>query len=265
MGSPKIALKQLMENQPIVASRNSGILLIIPFYNEAARISTEEFTKAFTKYGQIDFLLVDDGSSDNTAEILKAFEITFSNVRVLLGESNSGKASSIRRGVLDSGDLKYEYIGYIDADLATPFSEFENLATFATKNKIYDFVMGSRIKKMGSTIQRYQYRHYIGRVFATLISGLILKIPVYDTQCGAKIIKAKLASELFAEPFITKWLFDVELLLRYQKKTPDFHRHIYEFSLNIWTEKGNSKITLSDIFGFPFQLFKIYFNYKCYI
>lgn len=236
------------------------MLVVIPFYNEESRISIEEYNRVFSKYKEEDFLLVDDASSDNTLEILNNFQKNFPNVFVFSLLKNAGKAEAIRNAVLQS-KTQQKHIAYLDADLATPMEELYKMKVFLSENPKYDFIMGSRIKRMGSTITRYAYRHYLGRIFATIISSVILKIPVYDTQCGAKTIETKLALELFKDPFVSKWLFDVELLLRYKKINPDFGTLIYEFPLNTWIEQGKSKIRFTDFIKFPFQLIKIYFHY----
>jgi len=75
----------------------------------------------------------------------------------------------------------------IDADLSTPLSEITRLLDI-TKTKSLDFVLGSRIKIIGSSIKRKAYRHFFGRIVATFIDSGILKLDIYDTQCGAKII-----------------------------------------------------------------------------
>lgn len=237
------------------------LLLIIPFYNESFRISKQEFFEIFEKYASFDFLLVDDGSSDVTLMILKQFSETFSNVSLLEMGSNSGKAESIRQGVLKKGASKYNYIGYLDADLATPMNEINNLYTIISNSNSFFFVMGSRIKLIGNQVKRSLTRHYIGRIFATIISQFILKIPIYDTQCGAKIIDANLAFQLFKTPFKTKWLFDLELLLRFKKIDSEYYNKTIEIPLNTWIEKGNSKIKFKEMIVFPFQLLKIYIHY----
>lgn len=236
------------------------MLVIIPFYNEESRISKEEYIGLFSEFKEEDFLLVDDASTDNTLKILHNFQDNFLNVSVFSLSKNVGKAEAIRSAVIQN-KTQQKHIAYLDADLATPMEELYKMKVFQSENPKYNFVMGSRIKRLGSTIIRYTYRHYLGRVFATIISGFILKIPVYDTQCGAKIIETKLASNLFKEPFVTKWLFDVELLLRYKKISSDFDKLIYEYPLNVWTEKGKSKIRLTDFIKFPFQLIKIHLHY----
>ncbi|MDP2162255.1 MAG: glycosyltransferase [Flavobacterium sp.] len=236
-------------------------LLIIPCFNEGKRMVGEELSIEFEKNSTIDFLLVDDGSTDATAQFLVELEQKHNNVTSLLLSKNVGKAEAIRNGLLANSGEKYAFIGYLDADLATPISEMVNILKFAKKNPNYRFLMGSRIKRLGSNINRYSYRHYIGRFFATIISGIILKTPIYDTQCGAKIIEYKLAQTLFEKPFLTRWLFDVELLLRMKQLNSDFYKEVYEYPLETWIEKGNSKIRLKDMLQLPFQLIKIHLAY----
>lgn len=236
-------------------------LLIIPCFNEGKRIVGEELSIEFEKNSTIDFLLVDDGSTDATTQFLVELEQKHINVTSLLLSKNVGKAEAIRNGLLANSGEKYAFIGYLDADLATPISEMVNILNFAKKNPNYRFLMGSRIKRLGSNINRYSYRHYIGRFFATIISGFILKTPIYDTQCGAKIMEFKLAQKLFEKPFLTRWLFDVELLLRMKQLNSDFYKEVYEYPLETWIEKGNSKIRLKDMLQLPFQLIKIHLAY----
>lgn len=238
---------------------SNRILLIIPCFNEANRISIEEFQTNFDQYQTTDFLFVNDGSTDTTIEILTNFATHFENVKFLDCKENKGKAESIRRAVLNTDLDQYEYVGYLDADLATPVSEWQKLSHFIVQHPNYKFVMGIRHRRLGNTIERSDARHYLGRIFATIISAFILKVGVYDTQCGAKIIQKELAKDLFSKPFITKWIFDVELLLRL--KNVSNLKEVYEYPLDIWIEKGESKIKFSDFILMPFQLLKLYFHY----
>jgi len=236
------------------------LLLIIPFYNEQKRISIIEFRNAFEISNDIHYLLVNDGSFDSTLSILKEFENQFKNVHVLNLLKNSGKAEAIREGINSQKQTTYDYVGYLDADFSTPIFEMVKLLEFAKRNPSFEIIMGSRIKLLGNTIIRSSSRHYLGRIFATIISKFILKIPVYDTQCGAKIIRMKTASRLFEKPFITRWIFDVEILLRFKNDDAKFLK-VSEFPLSQWIEKGNTKIRLKEFVNFPFQLVKIYFHY----
>lgn len=237
------------------------VIFIIPFFNEENRIDIFEYQHAFKENQWVDFLLVDDGSTDCTSTILTDFENNFVNVSTLLLANNIGKAEAIRKGVLSVSESTYLYLGYLDADLATPVSEMIRMLYFSEEHDKIDFIMGSRIKLIGNNVTRSLKRHYIGRVFATIISQFILKTPIYDTQCGAKIIKFNLAKSLFEKPFFTKWLFDVELLLRFKAINSNYIYKTSEFPLNIWVEKGNSKIKFIDLLLVPYQILKLYVSY----
>lgn len=244
-----------------MASKKTRILIIIPFYNEDKRILKDAFFKAFSLYNNYDFLLVDDSSKDNTPQILESFSDEFENVFSLNLKENNGKAEAIRKGLSFFNQKYYDYIGFLDADLATPFEELVMLEKYISSNPSILMVMGTRIKLLGNNVNRSLFRHYFGRVFATIISQFILKIPVYDTQCGAKIFDAKLARMLFDKPFVTKWLFDVELLLRFKDIDGNFHKKIVERPLQTWEEKGESKIKVYEFMLVPYQIVKIYFKY----
>ena len=231
------------------------ITIIIPFYNEVARINLEKFKQIFNAFPHYNFVLVDDGSSDQTIEILEEFKAEFFTIQVLKLAKNVGKAEAIRSAVLSISNC--DFISYYDADLATPFSELDKLIQFSIQNPTYKMVMGARIKLIGNGVKRSLKRHYFGRIFATIVSQFILKVAVYDTQCGAKVINYHIAKQIFEKPFISKWLFDVELLKRLQK-THNLKDTVKEIPLEKWEEIGNSKIKVSDFFQLPFQLFQIY-------
>lgn len=235
------------------------IVIIIPFYNEVARINLDSFYQIFTAFPNYNFLLVDDGSSDQTIQILEEFQSKFSSIEVLKLPKNLGKAAAIRSGVLSISDA--DFIAYYDADLATPFSELDKLIQFSIQNANYKLVMGARIKLIGNGVKRSLKRHYFGRIFATIVSQFILKVAVYDTQCGAKVIDYQTAKQIFEKPFISKWLFDVELLKRLQKNH-DLKQVVKEIPLEKWEEIGNSKIKVGDFLRIPFQLFQIYRKYE---
>ena len=108
-----------------------------------------------------------------------------------------------------------------------------------------DFVTGCRLRRLGADIRRSPLRHLVGRVFATAAS-LHLKLPVYDTQCGAKLFRRETAEALFAEPFTTRWLFDVELFDRYQRRygRDAAMRRICEHPLAVWHDVPGSTLRL---------------------
>jgi glycosyltransferase involved in cell wall biosynthesis len=236
------------------------ICIVIPCYNEEKRLPVEAFEN-YLETHLISFCFVDDGSTDNTFLVLEKLRSKFSEkVIVIKNISNIGKAESVRKGINYALKFKdFEYVGYFDADLATPLSEINHLLQFLVASNNYAFALGSRILRLGVKIERYPSRHYVGRVFATFAS-IVLKLPVYDTQCGAKIFKSDLARNIFEKPFISKWLFDIELIARTKKKYPI--NVFIEIPLNEWVEIGDTKIKFLDVMKFPFDLIKIYSFYK---
>lgn len=238
--------------------------IIIPCYNEEKRLPTKTFLK-FIQNKDIHFCFVNDGSSDNTIDVLNSIKIQEPDkVLVINNNKNVGKAEAIREAVLELYNLKlYDYIGFFDADLATPLFEIENLRNYFIKNDSLILVMGSRIKRMGANVNRKFHRFLFGRIFATIISANVLKLPVYDTQCGAKLFSTKIPVAVFEDKFITKWLFDVELIIRIKKLFGnDIIEKIVEYPLLEWVEKGESKVKFTDFLNTPKEILKIKRKYK---
>jgi dolichyl-phosphate beta-glucosyltransferase len=124
--------------------------------------------------------------------------------------------------------------------------------------------MGARVKLSGRHIERRALRHYLGRVFATL-AALVLDLHVYDTQCGAKLFRVSDALRaMFAEPFVSRWIFDVELLARFLNQhaarglVPAARECIYEFPLEAWEDVGASKVKPRDFLAAPLELWRIH-------
>lgn len=240
------------------------VCIIIPFYNESNRIDKEAFISFLTKENEYSMLLVDDGSTDATLLALnKMEELMPEQIKILSLEQNSGKAEAVRQGVQQALAWKtFDYLGYMDADLATPLNEAPYLVGHFNKKQI-QFVFGSRVKLYGWDIQRSLKRHYFGRIFATYV-GFLFKLDIYDTQCGAKFFSHNMAKDLFNEKFVSKWFFDIELLLRLGKQAPNqnYGNILLEVPLRHWNEKGDSKLKMSDFLKTPFELNKIRRKYR---
>ncbi len=243
------------------------ICLIVPCYNEESRLDTNAFETFIDKNPNIHICFVNDESSDKTLSILQQLCTKIpTNTHILNLESNSGKAEAIRRGMLKMLDQKnnnFEYIGFWDADLATPLDDVLNFIKIATDRNL-SLIFGSRILRIGGNIKRKRMRHFLGRVFATLASTL-LQIPVYDTQCGAKLFKRDVIAQIFEKQFISYWIFDVEIFFRLSllfssKKV--FLDSLYEYPLSKWTDVSGSKIKLSDYLHVPHELVRIFFKYR---
>ena len=242
------------------------ICLVIPCYNEFERFSSQPILDYCEKNINLDICLVNDGSTDQTIELLRKVHIVDKNRFHLLDLSNNvGKAEAVRQGInyLLKKTNRYDYLGYIDADLSAPITEVNHLLSFCNGNFTHNLIMGSRVKRMGAKIERSVARHYLGRAFAT-VSGILLKLPFYDTQCGLKLIKSESCIVIFGTPFLSKWLFDVEIIARISKQygMDIAKKEILEVPLNNWIEVDGSKIKLRDMFVVPIQLIRIYFAYK---
>jgi dolichyl-phosphate beta-glucosyltransferase len=250
----------LPQSKPLNRRPELSLLLIIPCYNESRRIGLPAFENALATNPEMSFLFVDDGSSDDTYNTLQAGAATHGRRwQVIRLEKNMGKAEAVRRGVMHAG-REFLFLGYWDADLSTPVEEVSLMMPHLKAGK--RLVMASRWKRLGATVKRNEVRHYFGRVFATLASNL-LRLPVYDTQCGAKLFSAELR-DLFSAPFYSRWIFDIELLARFRNKygRDKALSEIFEHPVNSWIEKGDSRIKASHILRVPFDLLRIARKYN---
>lgn len=222
-------------------------VLVVPCYNEEQRLDASAFLTLLDDPG-VDLLFVDDGSKDGTRARLQQLAAQHpQRIAVLALEHNVGKAETVRQGMRAAIARRADFAGYADADLATPASEIGRLVRVMRDADAHaDAILGSRIALLGSHIERNMARHYVGRVFATAAS-IMLRIAVYDTQCGAKVFRCTPAlSAALSEPFISRWAFDVELLGRLLAGTPGVPAlpasAIREEPLLIWRDIAGSKL-----------------------
>src|SRR5205085_10952421 len=129
----------------------------------------------------ISFLLVNDGSTDATARVLREIaEKMPRRLEVLDLPSNAGKGEAVRQGMLRLRATDAQYVGYWDADLATPLDAIPSFVALLDERPGVVMVMGARVQLLGRRIVRKWPRHYLGRVFATGAS-MTLRLPCYDT------------------------------------------------------------------------------------
>lgn len=234
-------------------------IIVVPCYNEGVRLRGDAFIDYVQAHDGISFLFVEDGSTDNTAAVLtELVRQRPEQLSMLLLPENIGKAEAVRAGVLAAIKKEPEYIGFWDADLATPLWEIDRFLSVFQQGNERALVMGARIKRLGAEIVRHRHRHYIGRGVAMLVSRT-LDLAVYDTQCGAKLFRRQLAEEVFAEPFVSTWLFDVELLARIisrygRRRTEEM---VFELPLTCWRDIGGSKVNFLFACKIPFELLRI--------
>lgn len=244
----------------------TNAIIVIPCYNEAARLDVEAFRR-FVAYGRsLQFLFVNDGSTDETLTVLEGLCRADSKHFVLHNlPQNRGKAEAVRQGVLRAMELGCDLVGYWDADLATPLEAIAEFQAFLEAHQTVEIVMGARVKLLGRRIERRPLRHYLGRIFATTAS-IALGLAVYDTQCGAKLFRTTpTIGQLFAEPLRTNWIFDVELLARFvrcrRSAGKPVEEAIYEMPLDQWREVRGSKVRVRDFVKAFFGLGTIYWTY----
>ncbi len=228
------------------------LALVVPCYNEAARLNPEAFLQFVATHQGVQLVLVDDGSSDGTWEILERIRAAApAAVTTLRHSPNRGKAEAVRAGILAGLAQRAALVGFFDADLATPLGVVDDFLAVLRDRPGVEFVLGSRVMLMGRDIKRKATRHYLGRVFATAVSHA-LDLPVYDTQCGAKILRATAATAtLFDTPFRSPWIFDVELIARYLRLPvapgePARRDRLYELVLPAWHHRPGSKLRWYD-------------------
>lgn len=216
-----------------------NICLIVPCYNEAARLDLARFEAAVDAYG-LHVVFVDDGSTDGTATLIR--EHSSDRIRLIELGRNGGKAEAVREGMIKATAFPFyhqlDWIGFWDADLATPLAELPRFLTFQSLFGIKaDAIFGSRVSRLGSRIRRKALRHLLGRVFVTVTSAL-LGTRAYDSQCGAKIFRPGVVRRCFEERFVTRWLFDLEILLRLGDAV------VLEYPLAEWADVGGSKLKI---------------------
>jgi len=241
--------------------------IIIPCYNEEKRLDVPSFTAFTSQSHRITFLFVNDGSTDRTLPLLESLKASDpTRFTVLNLQQNQGKAEAVRQGVLAALDARPDYVGFWDADLATPLDTIPGFIDMAESRPELEMIIGSRVKLLGRRIERRRSRHYLGRVFATAVSA-VLGLEVYDTQCGAKLFRASsLVKSLFQQPFHSRWIFDVEIIARLirerrGKQLPQPERVIYEFPLTEWRDIPGSKLEYRDFLRAAWELFRIRSRY----
>ena len=208
-------------------------VLVIPCYNESKRLDFDELKKYSD---QFTYFFVDDGSEDNTSDIIK--ENLGEGATIISLKHNRGKAEAVRTGMLRAIEqTDSPLIGFWDADLATPINEALRAMSYLGSSDKTLSVWCSRVVRLGADVKRSKRRHYLGRIFATFL-GFFLNLHSYDSQCGAKLFRRGVIPVAFGEKFISNWVFDVEIAMRLGTK------QIFEMPVLQWHHRKGSKIRL---------------------
>jgi glycosyltransferase involved in cell wall biosynthesis len=234
--------------------------LVVPCFNEETRLDRAALL-ALAEAPRLELLFVDDGSTDGTVRVLEELRSKEPDrIRVLPLDRNVGKAEAVRQGMLQALTRGVAIVGFADADLATPPDELVRIRDELAANE-WSVAVGSRVLLMGARIERHLARHVVGRLFATLAAN-ILRMPFYDTQCGAKFFRDTPALRAaLAHPFLSRWAFDIELLGRLRIGTGDAPgialEQFREVPLRRWVAVSDSKLSFGGMTKTLLDLAKI--------
>jgi dolichyl-phosphate beta-glucosyltransferase len=184
--------------------------IVIPAYNESARIpaTLRSVVDCIRARGwDAEVVVVNDGSRDDTADVVREFARTAPEIRLLENGTNRGKGYSVRHGVLQALG---EIVMFTDADLSSPIEEADGL--FAAIAQGADIAIGSRwLATSRQTHRQPLYRQIFGRCF-NLLTRMVMNLPFADTQCGFKAFTRSAAQTVFQLQTIERWGFDPEIL-----------------------------------------------------
>lgn len=227
--------------------------IVVPAFNEAARIGNSiEKIDEFMRRAKIPFelIVVDDGSADNTPDVIKKAYVK--DVQVLRNSVNHGKGHAVRQGVLAATG---KYVLFTDADLSAPIEEARKLLDAAVNDGM-DVVIGSRAIDR-SYIEKHQarYRELGGIVFNSMVR-LLLGLHIHDTQCGFKLFDRQKSRRIFEMQRTSGFGFDPELLFLASRQG----LKICETPVR-WSHAEGSKIRFfRDSFAMFFDLLRIRWN-----
>ncbi len=241
--------------------------IIVPCYNEARRLDRQRFAEFAAQHADIRFVMVNDGSTDDTLDhLLRLHRKAPGQFEVMTLGRNGGKAEAVRLGMLQALTRSPQYVGFWDADLATPLAAIPEFLGVLESRSDIDLVIGTRMSLMGRQINRHMSRRLIGRLSAAAAS-LALRQKIRDTQCGAKMFRVTPdIGRVFQQPLVARWIFDVELFARLilLGKMPGnrpFSSRLYELPLARWDEIPGSKIRSADFLRAGLELGSIWWHY----
>jgi len=262
IGLPKQLNNSKIYKDVVIQQRCVGV--VIPCYDEEKRLLSDEFTTFIEKNSGYHLCFVNDGSKDNTLQVLNDLRKGREDfITVYDCEKNGGKAEAVRLGMLHMAKHEdLDYIGFLDADLSTDLSDFDDLVkTIETTD--YKIVSGSRISRMGADITKESARKVISLSINYIIRK-ILSMDFKDTQCGAKIFHKDVIEVSFKDKFVTQWIFDVEIFKRITlhfglKKAKEM---LCEQPLKRWIHADGSKLSMKDSLKIIGQLGQIAWTYR---
>lgn len=233
---------------------NPYLSVVIPAYNEEKRIAATllDIDRYLSRQDYTyEIVVVNDGSKDNTAEVVQKMQELVKNLRLINNKENHGKGYVVKQGMLE---VKGEYRLFTDADNSTTIDHLDKFSPFFKEG--YDIVIGS-IEIQGAEIHEdaVWYRRWLGRISKYIIRIVAGLWEIHDSQRGFKCFTQKAAEAIFPKQTIMRWGFDIEILAIAKK----MGFKIKEAPV-IWSNPGESKVTLSSYIKTFQELLKIKYN-----
>jgi len=234
--------------------------VIIPAYNEEKRLSNtlREINKYLSKQSyDSEILVVNDGSKDRTAQIVKDLKLEIANLKLIDNKLNQGKGAVVRQGMLEA---RGEYRLFTDADNSTSINHLEKMWPLFEKG--YDVVIGSRdsrdIKEACQAVSQPLWKRLAGDI-GNIAIQVVLIWGIWDTQCGFKGFTKKAAEDIFKKCKINRWAFDVEALALAKK---------LGYKIGIvpvyWINAPESRVKLKGYINFFKEFLRIKWNFICH-
>jgi dolichyl-phosphate beta-glucosyltransferase len=244
--------------------------VVVPCFNEADRLNVDVFAEFVCDADDIELVFVDDGSSDATLQSAQTVsERAGSSVSVLRLDVNCGKAEAVRQGMLWAAQRDFSAIAFWDADLATPLDTIPEFLDVMTKHPNVEVVWGTRLPLMGHTIDRDAIRRQTGRLFSAS-SAAAVGVGIRDALCGAKMFRTgPILDAILAQPFSSRWIFDVEILARLDVLLRSLgdstaEQTLYEFPLDEWYEIAGSRLRMTDFLRATVELTDLCWRYRMF-
>ena len=224
--------------------------VVVPMYQEELRFDVDYFNQLL-QIPNTHWLLIDDGSTDKTLELMNELKSRFVNLEIKSNSINKGKTVSILdsyRYLINSLGASEFNLAYLDGDGAFGISDIKRIILMGETAQFksnYFAIYSSRLRISGRDIRRKTSRHLIGRLIVGILRLRFGNLP-YDTQCGFKLyLNIPTLNLLLQEPFRSKWFFDIELIKFSRKLKPELtdKLKIWEEPLNNWRDVKGSKLS----------------------
>jgi len=230
--------------------------VIIPAYNESKRITNTllDIDLYLSKQDyEYEIIVVNDGSKDNTAQVVNKLTNLVKNLKIIDNQENHGKGWVVRQGMLESsGQIRL----FMDADNATTIDHFDKMVLLLGQG--YEIVIGSRDSKDVAGARQAVAQSFLKRQLGNFGNLLIqtLAVPgIWDTQCGFKAFRGKTAQDIFSRSLIDRWGFDIEALALARKLS----YKIGIIPIN-WVNDPDSRVSWKGYLNTFRELFKIKWN-----